>query len=103
MSKKIDLIRKTDRQKRPTYKLIYVSGSGSFTSVGEERAKSASVYWLLCGFCWRGIPFLCVLGMGYVILLWHSLSHPYNYFVSGCTNSWRLFYILNIKLYLNAT
>ena len=28
----------------------------------------------------RGVLFLCVLGMGYVILLWHSLSLPYNYF-----------------------
>ena len=27
----------------------------------------------------RGILFLWVLGMGYVILLWHSLSLPYNY------------------------
>ena len=27
---------------------------------------------------WRG--FLWVLGMGYVSLLWHSLSFPYNYF-----------------------
>ena len=29
---------------------------------------------------WRGFSFLWVLGMGYVILLWHSLSLPYNYF-----------------------
>ena len=29
---------------------------------------------------WRGFLFLWVLGMGYVILLWHSLSIPYNYF-----------------------
>ena len=29
---------------------------------------------------WRRFLFLCVLGMGYVILLWHSLSLPYNYF-----------------------
>ena len=29
---------------------------------------------------WRGFLFLCVLGMGYVILLWHYLSLPYNYF-----------------------
>ena len=28
---------------------------------------------------WRGFLFW-VLGMGYVILLWHSLSLPYNYF-----------------------
>ena len=29
---------------------------------------------------WRGFLFLWVLGMGYVILLWHSLSLPYNYY-----------------------
>ena len=29
----------------------------------------------------RGFLFLWVLGMGYVILLWHSLSLPHNYFV----------------------
>ena len=29
---------------------------------------------------WRGFLFLLVLGMGYVILLWHSLSPPYNYY-----------------------
>ena len=34
-------------------------------------------------FVWRGFLFLWVLGMGYVILLWHSLSLPYNYFTSG--------------------
>ena len=28
---------------------------------------------------WRGFLFLWVLGMGYVILLWHCLSLPYNY------------------------
>ena len=28
---------------------------------------------------WRGFLFLWVLGIGYVILLWHSLSLPYNY------------------------
>ena len=36
-------------------------------------------------FVWRGFLFLWVLGMGYVILLWHSLSLPYNYFVYGCS------------------
>ena len=30
-------------------------------------------------FVWKGFLFLWVLGMGYVILLWHSLSLPYNY------------------------
>ena len=30
-------------------------------------------------FVWRGFLFLWVLVMGYVILLWHSLSLPYNY------------------------
>ena len=59
---------------------LYVSGSESVTSVGEERANlSAIVYLYLCGFCWRGFLFFWVLGMGYVILLWHCLSLPYNY------------------------
>ena len=32
---------------------LYVNGSGSITSVGEERANlSAIVYMWLCGFCW---------------------------------------------------
>ena len=30
---------------------------------------------------WRGFLFLWVLGMGYVILLYHSLSLLYNYFI----------------------
>ena len=30
---------------------------------------------------WRGFLFLWVLGMGYVILSWHSLGLPYNHFV----------------------
>ena len=34
-------------------------------------------------FVWRGFLFLWVLGMGYVILLWHSLSLPYNYFAGN--------------------
>ena len=29
---------------------------------------------------WRGFLLFWVLGMGYVISLWHSLSLPYNYF-----------------------
>ena len=33
-------------------------------------------------FVWRGFLFLWVLGMGYVILLCHSLSLPYNYFIN---------------------
>ena len=32
-------------------------------------------------YVWRGFLFLWVLGMGYVILLWHSLSLSYNYLV----------------------
>ena len=38
-------------------------------------------------FVWRGFLLLWVLGMDYVILLWHSLSLPYNYFTlfKDCT------------------
>ena len=36
---------------------LYVSCSGSITSVGEERANlSAIVYLLLCGFCSERFP-----------------------------------------------
>ena len=36
---------------------LYVSGSGSITSVGTERANlSAVVYLLLCGFCSERFP-----------------------------------------------
>ena len=54
--------------------LFIISGSGSITSVGEERACNYVVS------VWRGFLFLWVLGMGYVILLWHSLSLPFKYF-----------------------
>ena len=57
---------------------LYVSFSGSITSVGEERANlSAIVYLLLCGFCsgrfllpfgdWDGLRFLIVPLPGPVI------------------------------------
>ena len=35
---------------------------------------------------WRGFRFLWVLGMGYVILLWHYLSLPYNYWANYQTD-----------------
>ena len=38
-------------------------------------------------FVWRGFLFLWVLGMGYFILLWHSLSLPYSYFLSFFRNN----------------
>ena len=59
---------------------IYVNGSGSITSVGEEKANFSAVA-VISGFCLERPPFLWVLWMGYVILLWHSLSLPYNYLV----------------------
>ena len=43
---------------------------------------------------WRGFLFLWVLGMGYVILLWHSLSLPYNYFLYSKTWFYRGIHIL---------
>ena len=50
---------------------LYVSGNGSITSVGEERANlSAVVYLLLCGFCSERFPFPLGAGDGlrYVIV-----------------------------------
>ena len=62
---------------------LYVNGSGSITSVGEERANlSAVVYLLLCSFCLERVPFPLGAWDGLLYFLWHSLSLPYNYF--GC-------------------
>ena len=60
---------------------LYVNSSGSITSVGEERAICLLLF--TCYYVvsvWRGFLFLWVLGIGYVVLLWCSLSLPYNYF-----------------------
>ena len=70
---------------------LYVSGSGSITSVGELIC----LLLFTCNYVvsvWRGSLFLWVLGMSYVILLWHSLSLPYNYF--GSLNSINNLYAL---------
>ena len=61
---------------------LNVNGSRFITSVGEER----ELICLLLFTCnvvsvRRGFLFLWVLGMGYVILLWHFLSLPYDYLV----------------------
>ena len=60
---------------------LYVNGSGSIGSVWEELIV---LLLFTCNYVvsvWRGFLFLWVLGMGYFILLWHSLSLPYNYFI----------------------
>ena len=41
-------------------------------------------------FVWRSFLFLWVLGIGYIILLWHYLSLPYNYF----SNTKRMLFFL---------
>ena len=49
---------------------LCVNGSGSITSVGEERANLSAV--VTCNYVvsvWRDFLVLWVLGMGYVILL----------------------------------
>ena len=63
---------------------LYVGGSGSITSFGEGR-ELICLLLFTCNYVvsvWRGFLFLCVLGMGYVVFLWHSLSLAYtgNYF-----------------------
>ena len=59
---------------------LYVSGSGSITSVGKRELIGLLLVTCNHVVSFRsGFLFLCVLGMGYVILLWHSLSLPYNY------------------------
>ena len=60
---------------------LYVSCSGSITSVWEER--NICLLSFTCNYVvsvWRGFLFLLVPWMGCVILLWHSLGIPYQYF-----------------------
>ena len=69
---------------------LYVSCSGSITSVGEDRANlSAVVYFLLCGFCserfpfplgaWDGLRYFIVslpepsIYLFYLLILWEIL------------------------------
>ena len=59
---------------------LYVNGSGLVTSLGKrELICLLSFTCNFVVFVWRGFLFLWVLGMGYVVLLWHSLSLPYNF------------------------
>ena len=59
---------------------LYVSGSGAMTLVGKRELICLLLFTCIYVVSvWRGFLFLWVLGMGYVILLWHSLSLPYNY------------------------
>ena len=55
---------------------------------------------------WKGFLLIWVLGMGYVILLWHSLSLPYNYFDDGLglklVNLWCVHgFSLIFKIFIN--
>ena len=78
---------------------LYVSRSGPITSIGEERANCLLLF--TCKYVVsirRGFLFLWVLGMGYVILLWHSLSLPCNYFSGNIQDSQFLNLGLNISV-----
>ena len=45
---------------------------------------------------WRGFLFLWVLGMGYVILLWHSLS--LHIIILKVSDAMKLSYLLNLHV-----
>ena len=78
---------------------LYVSSSGSITSVWEALRELFFLQLLFtCNYTVsvrRGFLFLWVLGMGYGILLWHSLSLPYNYFESDQAPRLEHFFMLN--------
>ena len=62
---------------------LCVSCSGSITWVREGRANLSAIVYSFVVSVRRGcLFFLWVLGMGCVILLWHSMSLPYNYSVT---------------------
>ena len=56
-----------------------------------EKRKLICLLLFTCNYVvsvWKGFLFLWVLGMGYVILLWHSLSLLYNYFETNAINTY---------------
>ena len=59
--------------------VLFIYVNGSTTSVGEERASLSAVLPVIMWFLFGSVS--SSSGMGYVILLWHSLSLPYNYVV----------------------
>ena len=60
---------------------LYISCSSSIILVGEDRSNlSAIVYFYYVVSLQRGFLFLLALGMGCVILLWHSLCLACSYF-----------------------
>ena len=52
---------------------------------------------------WRGFLFLWVLGMGYVMLLWHSLSLPYNYFLKTPSARHAIKWLFKVQISSNPT
>ena len=64
------------------YIYLYVSCSGSITLVALGKREQICLLSFTCSYAVsvrRGLLFLLVLGIGCVILLWHSLFLPYNY------------------------
>ena len=60
---------------------LYVDGVDQLPRLGKRELICLRLF--TCNyvvFVWRGFLFLWVLGMGNIIILWHSLSLPYNYF-----------------------
>ena len=94
-SKQIDFMRNTDCQKRPN--LYHVIEVGCSLIKMQKKTKKhyfstaqAQLYQLMCllsfvVFVWRCFLFPLVLGMGCIILLWHTLCLPYNYFNNSFT------------------
>ena len=63
---------------------LYVNGSGSIFSVGEERPNYIILCYYLLVIMWFLLKrFTLLLGArdGLRYLLWHTLNLPYNYFV----------------------
>ena len=80
---------------------LHISCSGSITSVAEKIANlSAITYMLLCCFCLERFPLPLVLGMGCVILFWHSQGLPYNYFEYCTSNRFVIFTKHNRRFFI---
>ena len=79
---------------------LYVNGSGSITSVGEERANfSAVVYLQLCGFCLERFPLPLGAwdGLRYFIV---ALPEPFYIIILNdvAVTSWRVSIFIRFRI-----
>ena len=85
------------------YCYLYVSCSDQLPRLGKRELICLISF--TCNYVVsvrRGFLFLLVLGMGCVILLWHSLCLPYNYSLSLPKRSLQYFSLAHFAIFIGS-